>query len=85
MSAERLYTSTEQARQPRTPSRATNCVMLDLRQGILWLKKASDVKTDITETEIRDTGLSHGLVDVKVCAVDETWSDLKFVYRKKDR
>jgi hypothetical protein len=59
--------------------------MLDLRQGILWLKKASDVKTDITETEIRDTGLSHGLVDVKVCAVDETWSDLKFVYRKKDR
>jgi hypothetical protein len=56
--------------------------------GILWVawpKKASKVPTDVTENLIRDHGLSVGLVDVKVCAIDETWSGLKFVYRLKDR
>ena len=41
--------------------------------------------TDLNENLIRDIGLGLGLVDVKVCAVDETWSGLKFVYRLKDR
>jgi hypothetical protein len=56
--------------------------------GILWIgwpKKASGVATDLTENVIRDIGLAVGLVDTKVCAIDEVWSGLKFVYRLKDR
>lgn len=56
--------------------------------GMLWVawpKKAAKVETDITETVVREYGLAAGLVDVKICAVDETWSGLKFVRRLKDR
>ena len=56
--------------------------------GMLWIswpKKASGVATDLTEDVIRVIGLAHGLVDVKVAAVDEVWSGLKFVRRVKDR
>jgi hypothetical protein len=56
--------------------------------GMLWVswpKKASGVSTDLTENEVRSIGLDAGLVDVKVCAVNETWSGLKFVVRVKDR
>lgn len=56
--------------------------------GMLWVawpKKASKLPTDLTEDVVRKVGLDAGLVDVKVCAVDETWSGLKFVYRLKDR
>jgi hypothetical protein len=52
---------------------------------ISWPKKSSGVTTDLDENFIRDFGLQHGLVDVKVCAVNEIWSGLKFVYRLKDR
>ena len=52
---------------------------------ISWPKKSSGVTTDVNENVIRDTALALGLVDVKVCAVDETWSGLKLVYRLKDR
>jgi hypothetical protein len=52
---------------------------------ISWPKKASKVPTDITEDVIREVALSMGLVDVKVCAVDETWSGLKLVVRKELR
>jgi len=52
---------------------------------ISWPKGASKVKTDLTENLVREIGLANGLVDVKVCAVDEIWSGLKFVYRLKDR
>jgi len=52
---------------------------------ISWPKKSSGVATDLTEDIIRDFGLSLGLVDVKVCAVTEVWSGLKFVIRRKDR
>ena len=58
------------------------------KTGMLWVswpKKASKVPTDLDENIIRDFGLLEGLVDVKVCAVDEIWSGLKFVYRTKDR
>ncbi|MEP7104189.1 MAG: DUF3052 domain-containing protein [Candidatus Dojkabacteria bacterium] len=48
-------------------------------------KQASEIFTDVTENKIRDLALSSGLVDVKVCAVDNTWSGLKLVYRLKDR
>jgi hypothetical protein len=56
--------------------------------GMLWVawpKKASKRPTDLTEDVVRKVGLDAELVDVKVCAVDETWSGLKFVYRLKDR
>ena len=56
--------------------------------GMLWVswpKKSSGVVTDLDENKIRDFGLKEGLVDVKVCAVDETWSGLKFVIPVKDR
>ena len=56
--------------------------------GMLWVawpKKASGVETDLTEGVVRGFGLESGLVDVKVCAVDDTWSGLKFVRRLKDR
>jgi hypothetical protein len=50
---------------------------------VSWPKKASKVDTDITEDTIRDIALPMGLVDVKVCAVDETWSGLKLVIRQQ--
>jgi len=56
--------------------------------GMLWIswpKKASGVPTDLSENVIRSIGLAAGLVDVKVCAVNDIWSGLKFVYRLKDR
>src|SRR5262249_40948808 len=57
-------------------------------EGMLWIawpKKASGRKTDIDENIVRDIGLAEGLVDVKVCAIDDVWSGLKFVIRLKDR
>ncbi len=56
--------------------------------GMLWVawpKKAAKVETDVSENLVREFGLAAGLVDVKICAVDETWSGLKFVRRLKDR
>jgi hypothetical protein len=56
--------------------------------GMLWVswpKKSSGVTSDLTENEVREIGLEAGLVDVKVCAVNEIWSGLKFVIRVKDR
>jgi hypothetical protein len=52
---------------------------------ISWPKKSSKVLSDLDEKIIREFGLKNGLVDVKVCAVDETWSGLKFMFRLKDR
>jgi hypothetical protein len=56
--------------------------------GMVWIgwpKKASGRPTDLTEDIVRKVGLECGLVDIKVCAIDETWSGLKFVIRVKDR
>jgi len=58
------------------------------RAGMLWVswpKKSSGVATDLNENDVRKIGLEAGLVDVKVCAVSEIWSGLKFVIRVKDR
>jgi hypothetical protein len=52
---------------------------------VSWPKKSSGVRSDLDENVVREVGLGAGLVDVKVCAVDEIWSGLKFVYRLKDR
>jgi hypothetical protein len=56
--------------------------------GMLWLawpKRASGVPTDVTEDVLRDVILPSGMVDTKVCAIDETWSGLRFVWRKELR
>ena len=76
----------------------TSCAVLDceLRMllplldpaGVIWVswpKKASKVPTDVTEDVIREVALPLHLVDVKVCALDETWSGLKLVIRKEHR
>ena len=57
----------------------------DAAVWVSWPKKASKVATDITEQTIRDIALPMGLVDVKVCAIDQTWSGLKLVLRKELR
>jgi hypothetical protein len=59
-----------------------------LPNGSLWIswpKLSAKVPSDVPENLVRDIGLNNGLVDVKVAAVDEVWSGLKFVYRLKDR
>jgi hypothetical protein len=56
--------------------------------GILWVawpKKSSGVETDLSFNLVQRIGLETGLVDTKICAIDETWSGLKFVFRLKDR
>ena len=52
---------------------------------IAWPKKSSGGATDLSFERVQRIGLDAGLVDVKICAVDDTWSGLKFVYRLKDR
>jgi hypothetical protein len=52
---------------------------------VAWPKRASKVPTDMTEDVVRDVALPCGLVDVKVCAIDDTWSGLKLVIRKELR
>lgn len=65
-----------------------NCKKNLKKDGMLWVswpKKSSKVPTDLDENVIRDVGLKSGLVDVKVAAVSDVWSGLKFVFRLKDR
>jgi hypothetical protein len=77
-----VLTQSELKREfPKLARRLTPAGML----WVSWPKKASGVATDLTEDEVRRIGLQNGLVDVKVCAVNETWSGLKFVRRLKDR
>jgi hypothetical protein len=52
---------------------------------IAWPKRASGVATDVTEDVVRRLGLAAGLVDNKVCAIDDVWSGLRLVYRLRDR
>lgn len=57
--------------------------------GMLWVywpkSSCSFASTDLTDNTVRNVGLENGLVDVKVAAIDEDWSGIKFVYRVKDR
>jgi hypothetical protein len=59
-----------------------------VQDGLIWIgwpKKSAGLKTDLGENLVRDIGLNTGLVDIKVCAIDATWSGLKFVRRVRDR
>lgn len=76
---------TTQAELKRRFKEAKGYLAMNGSLWISWPKKTSGMATDLSENLIREIGLGLGLVDVKVCAVDETWSGLKFVYRLKDR
>jgi hypothetical protein len=79
-----LFTDSQQTLLKEFPRLARKLV----RNGMLWIawpKKASGVNTDLSESIVRGIGLDAGLVDVKICAVNDVWSGLKFVYRLKDR
>lgn len=52
---------------------------------VAWPKKSSGIATDLTFERVQRIGLDSGLVDVKICAIDDIWSGLKFVFRLKDR
>ncbi|HJW42078.1 MAG TPA: hypothetical protein VJ476_12730 [Rhizomicrobium sp.] len=62
--------------------RARQAMKTDGMLWVSWYKKAAKIPTDVTEDTIRNRALKGDLVDVKVCAVDETWSGLKLVVRK---
>lgn len=58
------------------------------KDGMIWIswpKIKSNIKTDLQEGIVREIGLCNGMVDIKVCAIDDKWSGLKFVFRLKDR
>lgn len=64
------------------------CVRLIKQNGAIWVswyKKAAKLRTEITEDTVREAAFPLGLVDVKVCAVDEKWSGFKLVIRKENR
>ena len=65
--------------------RLKNEIRKDGSIWISWYKKSAKQETELTENIIRDIALHEGLVDVKVCAIDDLWSGLKLVYRLKDR
>ena len=79
-----LFVESEQALRTEFPKLMRKLAM----NGMLWVawpKKSSGVPTDLIFDNVQQFGLSAGLVDVKICAVNDIWSGLKFVYRLKDR
>jgi hypothetical protein len=76
---------TERADLARRVEALRRAIAPDGMVWVAWPKKASKVPTDVTEDVVRDVVLPTGLVDVKVCAIDATWSGLKLVIRKELR
>ena len=76
---------TRAGRLERRLPRLAAAIRPDGALWIAWPKQTANVVTDLTGNVVRAIGLDAGLVDVKVCAIDKTWSGLKFVYRVKDR
>ena len=77
--------ATERTKLERALGRLRTTIDQDGFVWVSWPKKSSGVATDITEDVIREVALPMGFVDVKVCAVTETWSGLKLVIRKTER
>jgi hypothetical protein len=77
--------SKSRAELQRALARGLREIQQDGSIWVSWPKKASGVATDVTEDVIRELALPMTLVDVKVCAVDDTWSGLKLVIRKSHR
>jgi hypothetical protein len=76
---------TERAELARRLDALKAAIAPDGMVWVAWPKKASGVPTDVTEDVVREVALPTGLVDVKVCAIDATWSGLKLVIRKELR
>lgn len=79
-----LFTKSRRELENQVPS-AMKQITQDGMIWVSWPKKSSKVATDMTEDVIREIALPLGIVDVKVCAVDEVWSGLKLVIRKENR
>jgi len=79
------FFETSRARMEKDLRAAVPKMQQDAAIWISWPKKAAKLATDITEDTVRAVALPLGLVDIKVCAVDETWSGLKLVIRKELR
>jgi hypothetical protein len=69
------------ARRYQAQIRAVALALVGAPLWVAWPKKASGVESDMSETVVRDVALAHNLVDYKVCAIDDTWSGLKFAAR----
>ena len=80
-----VFFATRAAELDRRFEALARAVQPDGGLWIAWPKKTSCVATDLRESVVREIGLAHGLVDNKVCAVDDVWSGLRFVYRVSDR
>jgi hypothetical protein len=80
-----VYFVTSRSELKRRFAALTRALEPDGRLWIAWPKRASGVATDLTEDVAREVALAAGLVDNKVCAIDETWSGLQLVYRLEDR
>jgi hypothetical protein len=76
---------TDKARLPLLLRTSLAAIRPDASIWVSWPKQSSRVPTDVTEETIREVALPMGLVDIKVCAVDEVWSGLKLVVRKENR
>ena len=79
-----LFTTKARDLEHRFPTLAKS-VWPDGSLWIAWPKRASGVSTDLDENRLRDIGLPHGLVDNKVCAINDVWSGLRFVWRRENR
>jgi len=79
-----FFTDSAEALRARFDALAASLVPAGML-WVAWPKKASKVPTDLTEDVVRRIALERGMVDVKVCAIDATWSGLKLVYRLADR
>ncbi len=79
-----FYTKSKNELTEKFP-KLKNALELDGFLWVSWPKAASKIATDLNENIVREIGLREGLVDVKVAAIDENWSGLKFVFRLKDR
>jgi hypothetical protein len=79
-----LFTTQARDLERRFPGLAKS-VFPDGSLWIAWPKRSARVATDLDENRLRDIGLPHGLVDNKVCAVNEVWSGLRFVWRRENR
>lgn len=80
-----VFFATRRNELNRRFSKLANAIDADGGVWIVWPKRTANVATDLTENVVRTIGLEAGLVDNKVCAIDDTWSGLRFVYRLVDR
>jgi len=80
-----VFFVTRRAELSRRFPRLASALHCDGGLWIAWPKRTAGVATDLSERDVREVGLAGGLVDNKVCAVDDVWSSLRFVYRLSDR